>query len=118
MTLYYDGSKQRIVCCWQEPTPYVMGKKPVLINRFRSITTRVTKRGRISKTDRDRYWNHPMFRSIQMFSHELQVQGFFSSAGPKAPCQVCGEVDGVAPHFDPASREVAWLCDEHGYAIA
>ena len=113
MTLYYDESRKKIVCRWQEPTAYVMEKKPVLINRLRSISARVTKRGRVSKTDRDRYRDHPMLKNIILFSHELQARGFFPSAGPLAPCRVCGVKEGVAPHFDPSSRKVIWLCHEH-----
>ena len=118
MTLYYDQAKNRIVCRWGEPTEYIMDKRPVVINRSKSISAKVTKRGRVSKTDRDRYKDHPMLRNIMLFSRELQARGFFPASGPEAPCRVCGAKIDVAPHFDLADREVVWLCQAHQHALS
>ncbi|MBG0776804.1 MAG: hypothetical protein H0S85_10290 [Desulfovibrionaceae bacterium] len=113
MDLYYDQLRQRIVCRWGEPTEYMLGKRPIVINKSRTLTAKVSKHGRVSKGDREKHGRDPKFRLIQQFRNELEKSGFFNAQTPAIPCAVCGSLEDSRPHFNLETREIVWLCPAH-----
>jgi hypothetical protein len=114
MTLYFDPISRRIVCRWSEPTAYVMSRRHVVINRSRSISAKLTKRGRISKTDLDRHKGHPMLRHILLLSRKLGLDAL-NGRHDIGPCRICGSTQDVNLHFDPQSGQFRSLCVTHRY---
>jgi len=113
MTVYLDTQKQRIICRWLEPTEYIMNKRKVIIERSKYIWAKITKRGKVSKTDKDRYGEHPMFGHIQRFSRELQNRRVLENDGEQGACKVCGSRNNTVMTFDPGSSHISWLCRKH-----
>lgn len=113
MTVYLDKDKKRIVCRWLEPTEYIMNKRPVIIERSKYIWARITKSGKVSKTDKDRYGKHPMFSHIQRFSREIEHKGLLHDNGAREPCSVCGSLVDTVITYDPLKKRMNWLCRKH-----
>lgn len=113
MTVYLDKEKKRIVCRWMEPTQYIMNKRPVVIERSKYIWARITKSGKVSKTDKNRYGKHPMFGHIQRFSREIEHKGLLDDKDAQMPCSVCGSLIDTVVAYDPHEKNMAWLCRKH-----
>lgn len=113
MSMLYDHNRKRIICRWEEPTKVVMNKKEGFINRSRMITVKVDDNGKLNSKDRKRHKNHPLFPHINRFNRQLNRLDNHPAKHEGYTCAACGSKEDVAPHFDPATQAIVWLCPRH-----
>lgn len=117
MQLFFDETRKRIICTWGEPTSVVMRGAEGTIFKTKTMSCLISKRGRMSETDRKRLQGRPQFKHIARFWKKLLAQNFFPLKENFRICEVCGANEAVFAHFDPDTSEIVYLCREHQRAL-
>lgn len=110
MTLHINQRGDRIVCRWTEPVKFRMAKWEGILDKVRTITLSLDRRGKLASRDRKRHAHHPLFSHAQRFRDKLAEMNFFSEKRIVCACERCGSTDEVLPHYDPDQATVTWHC--------
>jgi hypothetical protein len=118
MNLHLDTERMRVICDWDEPRQVIMNKLSRTVAKRRSLSVRITRRGRVNRRDMERVDGHPKLPVMLSFIEAMKRQNLLPVQDVSVRiCEVCGRTERVFPHFDRDKRRIVWLCGEHRHHL-